>query len=144
MYHWIFLWRLNQKRILQAIREAEQRSSGEIRVFVSHKKCSDPMVEAQAQFVKLNMHATQQRNSVLILVAPRTRTFAIYADSGIYAVCEPQVWEAAASKLSQALAADLLTQGIIEAVQSIAEVLAQRFPRQPGDSNELPDEVLVG
>jgi uncharacterized membrane protein len=144
MYHWIFLWRLNQKRILQAIREAESRSSGEVRVFVSHKKCTDAMAEAQAQFVKLKMEVTQERNGVLLFVAPRSRSFAIYADCGIHALCAAHVWEDAAKKLSEALAADLLTQGIVDAIQSMAEVLEEHFPKQGGGANELPDEVMLG
>jgi uncharacterized membrane protein len=144
MYHWFFLWRLNQKRVVQAIRAAEQRTSGELRVFVSHKKCPDPMAEAKAQFVKLGMHRTQLRNGLLIFVAPRSQTFALLADTGVHEQCQEQIWQQAAEKLSAALAAGQLTEGLVRTLQTMADILAQHFPREGPETNELPDEVVTG
>jgi uncharacterized membrane protein len=87
MYHWWFLLRLNQRRVLRAIAEAEARTSGEVRIFISHKLIDDPLVEAQAQFDNLKMDATRERNGVLIFIAPRSRKFAVIGDKGIHERC---------------------------------------------------------
>jgi len=34
-----------------------------------------------------------------------------------------------------------LTEAIEQAIKRVGEVLAAHFPRQPGDGNELPDEL---
>jgi uncharacterized membrane protein len=144
MYHWWFLWQLKQKRIVAAIRAAELRSSGEIRVFVSHKRCPDAMAEARLQFAKLNMQKTELRNGVLIFLAPRSQSFAILGDEGVHQRCGIAFWEAAAEQLSNALKAGHLTSGIVAAVEACADQLALHFPRSKEDRNELPDDVIIG
>jgi len=34
------------------------------------------------------------------------------------------------------------TAAIVNAVQKVGAVLSEHFPRQPGDRNELPDEMV--
>jgi uncharacterized membrane protein len=144
MYYWLFLWRLKTSRIVAAIRAAELRTSGEIRVFISHKKCEDPLAEARLQFEKLKMHHTAQRNGVLLFVAPRSRSLAILGDKAVHELCGDTFWQHAADTLTTQLAAGKLTDGIVQAIQSIADVLTQHFPRQQGDKNELSDDVVLG
>jgi uncharacterized membrane protein len=144
MYHWLFLWRLNQPRIVAAIRAAELRTSGEIRVFISHKKCADALAEARLQFEQLGMTRTAQQNGVLIFVAPRSRSLAIVGDKAVHERCGADFWQAAVQRLAAALAAKQLTLGILHAIEEVAEILAQHFPRTEGDQNELCDEVVLG
>src|SRR5262245_43912811 len=67
-----FLSKLEHDRILEAIREAESKTSGEIRVLIQRGKVkSDPLVAAERKFQRLGMHKTRERNAVLIFVAPR-------------------------------------------------------------------------
>jgi len=87
MNHWWFFFRLRQKDVVHAIQEGESRTSGEIRVFVSHLKVADVQAAAREQFEKLGMTATRERNGVLISVAPRSRVFAILGDEAIHAQC---------------------------------------------------------
>ena len=52
--------------IVQAIREAEAKTSGEIRVFIQRGKLNvDPLIVAQKKFHQLGMHKTRERNAVL-------------------------------------------------------------------------------
>jgi len=74
-----FLNQLAHEDIVAAIRTAEQKTSGEIRVFISRKKIADPVAAAQAQFERLGMTRTRNRNGVLIYVAPAARKFAIHS-----------------------------------------------------------------
>ena len=65
-----FLSQLDHARIERAIADAEQKTSGELRVVIHHKPAPDPAATAKAQFEKLRMHRTRERNAVLLLVAP--------------------------------------------------------------------------
>src|ERR1051325_2034159 len=52
-----FLSKLEHDRILQAIREAESKTSGEIRVLIQRGKLKgDALVAAQQKFQRLGMH----------------------------------------------------------------------------------------
>ncbi|HRJ15503.1 MAG TPA: TPM domain-containing protein, partial [Saprospiraceae bacterium] len=62
-----------EARIIDAIREAEQQTSGEVRVHVEKNLRGDAMKEAIRTFRKLGMHRTAQRNGVLIFLAPERR-----------------------------------------------------------------------
>src|SRR5204862_7398739 len=65
-----FLSKLEHDRILSAIREAESKASGEIRVFIQRGKFnSDPLIVSQKKFQLLVMYKTRERNAILIFVA---------------------------------------------------------------------------
>src|SRR5213078_794776 len=89
-----FLTKLEHDRIVQAIREAEMKTSGEIRAFIQRGKLkSDPLVAAQRKFHRLDMHKTRERNAVLIFVAPRVHKFAVIGDKAIHEKCGDQFWQ---------------------------------------------------
>src|SRR5919108_4977311 len=88
-----FLSKLEHDRILQAIREAESKTSGEIRVYIQRGKLQvDPLIAAQKKFHRLAMHQTAARNAVLIFVAPRARKFAVVGDKAIHEKCGDDFW----------------------------------------------------
>jgi uncharacterized membrane protein len=68
-----FLEALDDDAIVRAIGEAENRTSAEIRVFVTEKLAQDVVAEAQKQFLRMGMTKTEQRNGVLIYFAPKAR-----------------------------------------------------------------------
>lgn len=144
MNHWWFLLKLRHKTILKAIEGAEQRTSGEIRVFISHRKCPEPVKAAQEQFDLLNMRATQERNGILFFIAPRSRNFAIIGDEGIHAKCGDTFWSELAALMSVAFREGQLTQGLAQSIERAGTLLAEHFPRQADDRNELPNKIERG
>lgn len=134
-----FLKQLRHDDIVAAIREAEQKTSGEIRVLISHKKIDDPVTAAQAAFVRMGMTKTRQRNGVLIFVAPQARKFAVIGDAGVHQRCGDEFWQATAVEITGHFKKSEFTQGILHGIRKAGELLAAHFPRQPGDRNELPD-----
>src|ERR1051326_8374305 len=95
-----FLSQLDQDRIVTAIAEMERQTSGEIRVFVSHRAVDDALHAAAHQFDKLQMQKTEQRNGVLIFVAPRSQTFSIVGDQAIHAKCGDSFWIEVAAEMT--------------------------------------------
>ena len=138
-----FLNALNHDAIVTAIKSAEAKTSGEIRVFVSRKLRPDALAAAQSRFEKLGMTQTRERNGVLIYVAPHSRTFAIIGDEGVHAKCGEGFWADVAKAMTDEFRKGDFTAGIILGVHQAGTLLAEHFPRQGGDQNELPDEVLT-
>lgn len=142
MRHRKFVSQLAHERIHAAIQAAEAKTSGEIRVMVSHKAAPDPVVTAQKAFLRLNMKATQQRNAVLIFVAPKSRTFAIIGDEAVHLKCGDAFWSELAAAMTGHFKRGDFTEAIVHGISRAGELLAQHFPRNPDDKNELPDEVI--
>ncbi len=138
-----FVAALDDARIVAAIRDAEARSRGEIRVHVAAGVVPDARRAAEAHFVRLGMTATAEHNGVLILVAPESRSFAIVGDRGIDERCPPGFWDEIAAGIAADFRASRFSDGIVSAVTRVGDELARHFPRLSGrqDSNELPDSV---
>jgi uncharacterized membrane protein len=79
-----FVDRIDDERIVAAIRAAEARGRGEIRVHLSREAVGDAQAAAVEVFERLGMTATAERNGVLIYVAPRSHTYAVIADRGLH------------------------------------------------------------
>lgn len=72
-------------KMIEAIRVAEKRTSGEIRIFVESRcRYVDPLDRASELFWSLQMDHTLDHNAVLIYLAMKDHQVAIYADKGIH------------------------------------------------------------
>lgn len=137
-----FLSQLEHGRIVEAIRAAEGRSRGEVRVHVSSQKVDDAQAAARAQFESLGMAGTAERNGVLIYVAPESQTFAVIGDSGIHEHCGAGFWSDVAAAMQDDFRAGRFTDGIVKGVERTGSALAEKFPRtEAADRNELSDDV---
>jgi len=139
-----FIQQLREPEIVAAIQAAEKKTSGELRVFVSDTKVADAMAAARAQFDRLGMARTRERNGVLIFLSPATRKFAVIGDSGVHARCGESFWQELAGSMTSHFQAARFTEGIVEGINRAGELLAAHFPRHPDDTNELPDRVERG
>ena len=137
-----FLQQLDEKQIVEAITLAESTTSGEIRIFISHRKRPDALAAAQSRFEKLGMRKTPHRNAVLIYFVPLSRSFAIVGDTGVHEKCGESFWTEAASELGNNLRTRSLTEALVLTVQKVGVLLAQHFPIDPDQKNELPNEIL--
>ena len=137
----------SQQRIVACIKEAESRTTGEVRVFVEHH-CSymNAMDRAVELFGSLGMFKTERRNATIVYVAVTDRQFAIFGDTAIYEKAGgPAFWESAAARLKEDLKNNEITQGLCDAVNELGNALAAHFPYDPSvPKNELPDEIVFG
>lgn len=138
-----FLSKLEHDRIIQAIRETESKTSGEIRVLIQRGTLkSDPFVAAQRKFHRLGMHKTRDRNGVLIFVAPRVHKFAIVGDNAIHERCGDEFWQHIVEEMRTRFQNEKFSDALVEALKEIGTVLARHFPKTSEDTNELPDDVI--
>ncbi len=137
-----FLQHLDEPLVIKAIANAELRTSGEIRVFVSEETVGDDVVaRAAAHFEKLGMTATRDRNGVLLYFAPKSQKFAIIGDLGLHEKCGQAFWEEIATEMHRLFKAEKFTEAVVGAVQKVGEILTRHFPTRPDDQNELSNRV---
>ena len=140
-----FLSKLDHDRIIEAIRRAESKTSGEIRVYIQRGKFeTDPVMLAQKKFQRLGMYKTRERNAVLIFVAPRAHKFAVVGDQAIHEKCGEQFWQHVVDEMRVHFQNEKFSHALTEAVNEVGEVLATHFPRTSANTNELPDEIIEG
>ena len=132
---------IDHDRVIAAIGRSERKTSGEIRVVVARHKARDPMVAAQRHFKQLGMTATRHRNGVLLFLAPLSHTFAIIGDTGVHEKCGDTFWRELATAMGEHFKRGAFTDGLVHGIERAGTLLAEHFPRQPGDHNELPNRL---
>ncbi len=132
-------------RLVQAIRQAERVTSGEIRLYVE-SRCAfvNPLDRAAEVFTALGMTKTRLHNGVLLYVALVDKQFAILGDSGIHEKVGQEFWQSAAAKLRSHFSRTEIVEGLEGCILEIGNSLCQHFPHQAGDENELPDDIVFG
>jgi len=140
-----FLSKVEHDRIVQAIREAESNTSGEIRVFIQRGKLNgDPLVAAQKKFYQLGMHKTRDRNAVLIFVAPRAHKFAVFGDKAVHEKCGEQFWQRLVEGMRIHFQTEKFTNALVEGIKESGRLLAAHFPKTSANPNELPNAIAEG
>jgi uncharacterized membrane protein len=138
-----FLSKLEHDPIIQAIGEAESKTSGQIRVLIQRGKLkSDPLETAHRKFQRLGMHKTRERNAVLIFVAPRVHKLAVVGDNAIHEKCGDEFWQGVVEKMRTHFQNEKFTDALVEAIKEVGSVLTRHFPKTMTDTNELPDDVI--
>lgn len=128
-------------RIVRAIREAEHKTSGEIRVYLERQAGGGVIKRAKRVFEKLGMTRTEHRNGALIYFSLRDRNFAILGDRGIHERVGDGFWKDIVSRMQKSFSRDDFVGGLEVGIHQIGERLKEHFPRESGDINELPDKI---
>ena len=134
-----------QQQMVEAIKEAEKNTSGEIRLFIE-SKCTyvNTVDRAQEIFLNLKMDKTKDRNAVLLYIAMDDHQLAIFADEGIYKRLGAEYWNIEVRKIISAFKKHDHTLGICTIVNDIGDALKEQFPYEAADKNELPDDIIFG
>ncbi len=136
-----FLSAKEEQEIVDAIRQAERNTSGEIRVHIERTSKISHYNRALEVFRVLKMFNTKQQNAVLIYVAVDDHKFVIYGDKGIDAVVPDDFWNATKNTMQEQFKKGNFKQGIIDGVIKAGEELKAHFPWSIGDEDELSNEI---
>ncbi len=133
-------------RIVDAIRNSEKRTSGEIRVYIEPKNpLVDPLERAALIFYKLKMEETDHRNAVLLYISTTHKELALFGDHGIHEKVGTEYWQKQVQDMLQHFKNNNLADGIVNCIMHIGETLCEKFPYiATEDKNELPDEIIFG
>ncbi len=130
-----------KKTILSAIRDAESRTSGEIRVRIERKAGKDPMGAARKAFESLGMRNTDLHNGVLFVLFLEDRRFVVLGDDGINQKVPGAFWDGVKDLVVDNFRKGLFAKGLAEGIKLAGERLATFFPCRKGDMNELPNAI---
>tara|TARA_R100000655_G_scaffold86027_1_gene125967 strand:- start:287 stop:730 length:444 start_codon:yes stop_codon:yes gene_type:complete len=140
-----FLSKQEEEKIVDAIRTAERKTSGEIRVHIEPTAGKmDIFDRAMEVFHALKMDNTKQANGVLIYVAVEDRNFVIYGDKGINDVVPDNFWESTKDMIVSQFKIGDFAKGLIDGVLKAGEELQKHFPWDEMDTNELSDQISKG
>jgi uncharacterized membrane protein len=139
-----FLSATDEQEVVEAIRLAELNTSGEIRVHIEKTAHGSIDKRALEVFYALKMENTKLQNGVLIYVAVKDKTFAIYGDKGINDVVENHFWNTTKDKIQSQFKTGNFKQGLIDGIIDAGKQLKKHFPYTDSDTNELSNNISKG
>jgi putative membrane protein len=114
------------------------------RVFMSEARASEMAAEqATQEFYRHRLHETEARTGVLIFVSLLEHRVLVLADEGIDAKVSSEDWVHVDNAVLSGIKQGTLVDGLCEGVRQAGKQLAQHFPWQEGDRDELPNHVEV-
>lgn len=136
-----FFTREQQEHIRNAIKKAEDTTSGEIRVHIETKVSGNVLDRASWIFKRIGMHGTAERNGVLFYLALENKKFAVIGDKGINDIVPENFWDSIKDVLEKHFSEGKFTEGLVEGIMMAGSQLKEHFPFRKDDVNELPDEI---
>lgn len=140
-----FLSKKDEEEIIEAIREAESNTSGEVRVHLE-KTTGDMDIfdRAMEVFHMLKMDNTKHDNGVLIYVAVDDHNFVIYGDKGINDVVPDDFWESTKDAIVAKFKKGEFKQGLVDGILTAGQQLKKHFPYSDDTRDELSNEISKG
>jgi uncharacterized membrane protein len=140
------LTRKERTSLAAAIAAIETATSGEVRIALHRKRGKDEAELslhdlALRHFRRMGMDKTKNQTGVLIFLLLDERKMQILADAGIHKKVAEGAWDRIAAEMSAQFKDGELAGGLRAGLERVGGLLREHFPRQPGDRNELPDQV---
>lgn len=85
---------------------------------------------------------THGRTGVLLYLSMHEHRAEIVADESIATRIDADVWGEAMADMLVEIRAGRLVEGLVAGVRDVGVVLAEHFPREENDVNELPDRII--
>lgn len=136
---------IQQKNVINAIHEAEELTSGEIKVHIEeHCPNAKPEERAVEVFNYLALDRTALRNGVLIYLAYKDHKFAILGDVGINEAVGKDFWMSTKEILQENFKIGDFENGFVKAIEEAGKKLRQHFPAQGPNDNEVSNDISFG
>ena len=135
------------ERLTQKIHSSEQRHAGELVLAIEHDTpghSRDTATRALEVFGRLKVWDTPMRTGLLLYISLNKHKFEIIADRGIQV--EAAKWEEICSLLQSRFAAREYEQGLLQAIETIEEMLQNTCGPAVGrddGQNHLPDAPVL-
>lgn len=136
-----FLTDYQMASLVEAIKTAEDHSTGEIRIHIDSTTEGNNAEIAFEVFKKLCKDQTAERNAVLFHVNFEQHYLTIIGDAGIHAKVHQNFWDQLHDKITQEFAKGNYFEGLKNAVLETGLELKKHFPITGKNTNELPNEI---
>jgi uncharacterized membrane protein len=139
-----FFSKAEEKIIISAIKIAEKKTSGEIRLHVESTCHKNPYERAIEIFGELKMYKTKDQNGILFYLAMESNLLSIIGDKGINEKVDGDFWDILKNKTIADFKSKRFAEGLEKSIMKCGEVLQKHFPYQSDDKNELDDTISYG
>src|SRR5258708_5098535 len=136
-----FLSALEHDRVHQAIRSAEEGTSGDIVLFISRQHIEDPLTAAKHEFRKLHLETATDKNSLLIFLAPKSQKFAVVGGTALHEKVGDAWWHELIALLTRHFKEGHYTDGLVLAIEQAGRALKIHFPANTTDRTGQSDIV---
>ncbi len=136
-----FLSELEHDRIHRTIQSAEEGTSGDIVVFITHRRIEDPLATANHEFEKLRLDAETKRKSLLIYLAPKSQKFAVVGGITLHEKVGQAWWDHLSALLTRHFKEGKYTDGLVAAIEKAGHALKTHFPAASTDRSGENDIV---
>ena len=134
----------DELEIIEAIRMAEQDTSGEIRIHIEKTTALAPFDRALEVFQLLKMDETALKNGVLIYLATEDQSFVVCGDKGINDLVSDTFWDSTKEVMAAHFKQGNFKQGLIDGILRAGKELQKYFPCTDDDRDELSNEISRG
>ena len=94
-------------------------------------------------FAENGVYETKEHSGILIFVSYLEKQVRIIGDKGISAKISDDLWNLIADELAENFHNKKYTEALVNAVSKCGELLAENFPAQKDDPNELSDSLII-
>lgn len=118
---------------------------GCVQRWMTHAREEEEQVwkRAQIEFYLNHMDKTQTGHGVLIFISLLEHRVVVLADRPVAEKLPAKVWSEVVQSVTMGLRQKNLRKALEAGVQQCATVLAEHFPIQQNDSNELPNTLII-
>ena len=138
------------KRIEKAIEDGEALHRGQVGVAIEAAlplqrvlRKVTPRERALEVFGSLRIWDTEENNGVLLYLLLADRDVEIVADRAIHRLVGEQGWEAICQRMEAAFRDGRYVDGVETGIREISTLLAQHFPGDSRDVDELPNKPAI-
>ncbi len=120
------------------------KKSHALKIYCIGNKRKEKAVKERAlrAFYEKGLYKTKQNTGVLFFISILERKVWVLADKGIHEKIKQDTLNKFARHVAQGIREGHACDTLIEAIREAGELLAQYYPIQPGDINELSDEII--
>jgi uncharacterized membrane protein len=127
--------------LVDAIKSAEENSTGEIRVHIDSSTHENHAKAAYDIFNSLEMTKTRDRNAVLFYINFKAKYLTIIGDEGIHKKVQQSFWDHLHDFITREFSKGNYVKALKSAVLETGIELKKYFPVTGNHHNELPNEV---
>jgi len=118
-----FFNKLEHERIMTAIQAAEAGTSGDIVLFITHRAVNDALAAAHRVFTRRHLEKAADDDSLLLFLAPKSRTFAVVGGKALHDRVGQAWWDALLALLRRHFQAEDYTGGLVAAIEVAGQAL---------------------
>ncbi len=98
---------------------------------------------ATRYFMESGVYNTKDRTGILIFISIMERRVELLADSGINDKISPEKWQNIVDNILTGIRRKEIADHLVESINECGNLLAEHFPIQTDDKNELTDDIDI-